>query len=82
MPDIVYVYIVSLIVGILVILLGISYFLKKREDDTEDDLGYLEYIVSEKGGKGNEEEFQKDVFASFSSDDNGNAGRDILRISG
>lgn len=81
MPDIVYVYIVSLIVGIFVIFLGVSYFLKKREDDTEDDLGYLEYIVSEEGGKRDEEEIQKSVLTSFGSDDDGNSGRDILCVS-
>lgn len=50
MPDIVYVYIVSLVVGLFVIFFGFSYLISKKEDDTEDDLGYLGSIILEEGG--------------------------------
>lgn len=54
MSDIVYVWIVSLVVGIFILFLGASYFIRKVDDDTEDDLGYLELISLEKGGSSNE----------------------------
>lgn len=40
---------VGVLVGLAVAFLGFA-FLRKHDDDSEDDLGYLENIAFEKGG--------------------------------
>ena len=45
---------IPFVIALFAISLALS-FLKRREDDSEDDLGYLENIVSEKGGLDDEE---------------------------
>ncbi len=45
---------IPFVIAFFAISLALS-FLKRREDDSEDDLGYLENIISEKGGLDDEE---------------------------
>ena len=45
---------IPFVIAFFVISLAVS-FLKRREDDSEDDLGYLENIILEKGGLDDEE---------------------------
>lgn len=43
--------ILGIALGVCAILCGIRSFLRKREDNVDDDLGYLERIYEEKAGR-------------------------------
>lgn len=46
---------IALIFGLCLIIAGYLTFVKKRDDDVDDDLGYLEHIVNDLGGDLSEE---------------------------
>lgn len=47
---------IPFVIAFFAITLALS-FIKRRNDDSEDDCGYLEIVVSEKGGLEDEEVF-------------------------